>query len=56
MKSHGQGFRIRDSCVAGGVRTAFSWFREGAFHLDSAWQHDLETVAALIATTKATTR
>ncbi|MGC2997132.1 hypothetical protein ACPF8X_01675 [Streptomyces sp. G35A] len=28
----------------------------GAFHLDSAWHHGWETVAALIATTKATTR
>lgn len=28
----------------------------GAFHLDSAWHHGWETVAALIATTKSTTR
>lgn len=28
----------------------------GAFHLDSAWHHGWETAAALIATTKATTR
>ncbi|MFI8191986.1 hypothetical protein ACIF8T_24895 [Streptomyces sp. NPDC085946] len=28
----------------------------GAFHPDSAWHHGWETVAALIATTKATTR
>ncbi|MET7695250.1 hypothetical protein ABZT06_46420 [Streptomyces sp. NPDC005483] len=28
----------------------------GAFHLDSAWHHGWETVAALIATTKATSR
>ncbi|MBX4175568.1 hypothetical protein [Streptomyces geysiriensis] len=28
----------------------------GAFHLDNAWHHGWETVAALIATTKATTR
>ncbi|WP_318199204.1 hypothetical protein [Streptomyces sp. SCL15-4] len=28
----------------------------GAFHLDNSWHHDWETVAALIATAKATTR
>lgn len=28
----------------------------GAFHLDSAWHHGWETLAALIATTKATSR
>ncbi|MGW4951530.1 hypothetical protein [Streptomyces parvulus] len=28
----------------------------GAFHLDSAWHHGWETVAAVVATTKATTR
>ncbi|MFZ4176680.1 hypothetical protein ACOZCI_20635 [Streptomyces griseoincarnatus] len=28
----------------------------GAFHLDNSWHHGWETVAALIATTKATTR
>jgi hypothetical protein len=28
----------------------------GAFHLDSAWHHGWETVATLMATTKATTR
>ncbi|MFJ8981593.1 hypothetical protein [Streptomyces sp. NPDC102282] len=28
----------------------------GAFQLDSAWHHGWETVAALIATTKATPR
>ncbi|MFE3685365.1 hypothetical protein ACFXPM_19240 [Streptomyces sp. NPDC059095] len=28
----------------------------GAFHLDAAWHHGWETAAALIATTKATTR
>ncbi|GGN46273.1 hypothetical protein [Streptomyces fuscichromogenes] len=28
----------------------------GAFHLDSSWHHGWETLAALIATTKATTR
>ncbi|MGK5628552.1 hypothetical protein [Streptomyces sp. URMC 123] len=28
----------------------------GAFHLDSAWHHGWETLAALIATAKATTR
>jgi len=28
----------------------------GAFHLDSTWHHGWETLAALIATTKATTR
>nr|WP_240798392.1 hypothetical protein [Streptomyces sp. S501] len=28
----------------------------GAFQLDSAWHHGWETVAALVATTKATTR
>lgn len=28
----------------------------GAFHLDASWHHGWETVAALIATTKATTR
>ncbi|WP_254642817.1 hypothetical protein [Streptomyces sp. BV333] len=28
----------------------------GAFQLDSAWHHGWETVAALIATTKSTTR
>ncbi|MGA5564285.1 hypothetical protein ACPCUV_24410 [Streptomyces platensis] len=28
----------------------------GAFHLDSSWHHGWETVAALIAATKATTR
>ncbi|MFJ7494520.1 hypothetical protein ACIQZB_25590 [Streptomyces sp. NPDC097727] len=28
----------------------------GAFHLDSLWHHGWETVAALIATTKATSR
>lgn len=28
----------------------------GAFHLDSAWHHGWETLAAVIATTKATTR
>jgi hypothetical protein len=27
----------------------------GAFHLDAAWHHGWETVAALIAATKATT-
>ncbi|MFD0229654.1 hypothetical protein ACWGPD_09540 [Streptomyces hirsutus] len=31
-------------------------FGEGAFHLDSAWHHGWETVAAVVATTKATTR
>ncbi|WP_327372330.1 hypothetical protein [Streptomyces sp. NBC_01217] len=28
----------------------------GAFHLDSSWHHGWETVAALIATSKATVR
>ncbi|MGW4766017.1 hypothetical protein ACWEPD_30610 [Streptomyces pseudogriseolus] len=28
----------------------------GAFHLDNSWHHGWETVAALIATTKATPR
>lgn len=28
----------------------------GAFHLDNSWHHSWETVAALIATAKATTR
>lgn len=28
----------------------------GAFHLDNSWHHGWETVAALIATTKATSR
>ncbi|WP_234340763.1 hypothetical protein [Streptomyces sp. NRRL F-5630] len=29
---------------------------DGSFHLDSAWHHGWETVAAVVATTKATTR
>ncbi|MFE5560293.1 hypothetical protein [Streptomyces sp. NPDC056544] len=40
----------------GGFYKLTSHGLNGAFHLDSAWHHGWETVAALIATTKATTR
>jgi hypothetical protein len=40
----------------GGFYKLADFGMNGAFHLDSAWHHGWETVAALIATTKATTR
>ncbi|WP_199552636.1 hypothetical protein [Streptomyces sp. N35] len=40
----------------GGFYKLTSYGMNGAFHLDSAWHHGCETVAALIATTKASTR
>jgi hypothetical protein len=48
--------RIATKTGKGGFYTLASHGINGAFHLDSAWHHGWETVAALIATTKATTR
>ncbi|MFI6881139.1 hypothetical protein ACIBL6_47615 [Streptomyces sp. NPDC050400] len=40
----------------GGFYKLADFGMNGAFHLDSAWHHGWETVAAVIATTKATTQ
>ena len=40
----------------GGFYKLADFGMNGAFHLDSAWHHGWETVAAVVATTKATTR
>jgi hypothetical protein len=48
--------KIATKTGKGGFYTLASHGINGAFHLDAAWHHGWETVAALIATTKATTR
>jgi hypothetical protein len=48
--------KIADATGKGGFYRLTDFGINGAFHLDSAWHHGWETVAALIATTKATTR
>jgi len=48
--------RIATKTGKGGFYKLTSHGINGAFHLDSAWHHGWETVAALVATTKATTR
>ncbi len=40
----------------GGFYKLADFGMNGAFHLDSAWHHGWETVAAVVATTKATSR
>ncbi|MFC8593080.1 hypothetical protein [Streptomyces atroolivaceus] len=48
--------KIATRTGSGGFYQLASHGLNGAFQLDSAWHHGWETVAALIATTKATTR
>src|SRR5829696_7254940 len=48
--------RVATKTGKGGFYKLASHGMNGAFHLDSAWHHGWETVAALVATTKATTR
>ncbi|MFJ4966750.1 hypothetical protein ACIP6P_30585 [Streptomyces sp. NPDC088729] len=48
--------KIATKTGKGGFYQLASHGMNGAFQLDSAWHHGWETVAALIATTKATTR
>jgi hypothetical protein len=48
--------KIATKTGKGGFYRLADYGMNGAFHLDSSWHHGWETVAALIATTKATTR
>ncbi|MEV7129672.1 hypothetical protein [Streptomyces sp. NPDC093260] len=48
--------RIATKTGKGGFYKLADFGMNGAFHLDSAWHHGWETLAALVATTKATTR
>ena len=48
--------RIATKTGKGGFYWLADFGMNGAFHLDSAWHQGWETVAALVATTKATTR
>ncbi|CAL9676748.1 hypothetical protein SUDANB105_07951 [Streptomyces sp. enrichment culture] len=48
--------RIATKTGKGGFYKLTDFGINGALHLDSAWHHGWETVAALVATTKATAR
>ncbi|MGW5068541.1 hypothetical protein ACWEQJ_20885 [Streptomyces cyaneofuscatus] len=48
--------RIATTTGKGGFYKLADFGINGAFHLDGAWHHGWETVAALVATTKATSR
>jgi hypothetical protein len=48
--------KIATKTGKGGFYKLADFGMNGAFHLDSAWHHGWETVAAVVATTKATTR
>ncbi|AWL36551.1 hypothetical protein B9S66_30855 (plasmid) [Streptomyces sp. SM17] len=48
--------RIATKTDKGGFYKLADFGMNGAFHLDSAWHHGWATVAAAVATTKATTR
>ncbi len=48
--------KIATKTGKGGFYKLADFGMNGAFHLDSAWHHGWETAAALVATTKATTR
>ncbi|WP_331758770.1 hypothetical protein [Streptomyces anulatus] len=56
VPGHGLLEKLATKTGKGGFYQLNSHGINGAFHLDSAWHHGWEAVAALIATTKATTR
>ncbi|MCL7429767.1 hypothetical protein [Streptomyces sp. YS415] len=48
--------RLATKTGNGGFYKFADFGMNGAFHLDSAWHHGWETVATVVATSKATTR
>jgi hypothetical protein len=55
VPGHGLLEKIADKTGKSSFYSLASHGMNGAFHLDNSWHHGWETVAALIATTKATT-